>query len=145
MIVRNLVLLLHGQLDAQRWQVLSEFGLDLNPQTLRYPDIVVDQAGGKGSDRTTNSPALLIEVLSPSTERIDLGDKAAEYLKVQSLQAYIVFAQDEPKAWLWNREAAGFSASPAVVIGYDKIIHLKELQLTLPLGAVYAGAEPDRS
>ncbi len=83
-------------------------------------------------------------MLSPSTEKIDLGDKASEYLKLPSLQAYIVFAQDEPKAWLWYREAAGFSAFPSVVVGYDKIIYLKELRLTLPLGAVYAGAEPDR-
>jgi len=145
LIVRNLVVLLHGQLDPQRWVVLSEFGLDLSPQTLRYPDIVVDKAGGKGSDYTTASPALLVEVLSPSTVKIDLGDKAAEYLRLPSLHAYIVFAQDEPKAWLWNRDAADFLAYPAVVVGYDKIIYLKDLQLTLPLGAVYAGAEPDRN
>jgi hypothetical protein len=33
----------------------------------------------------------------------------------------------------------------AVIEGLDKSIYVKELQLTLPLGAVYAGTDVDRS
>ena len=46
LIVRNLVVLLHNQLDPREWTVIADFGLDLGPETLRYPDIVVDRAGG---------------------------------------------------------------------------------------------------
>src|SRR6266540_3064399 len=52
LIVRNLVLLLHGQLDPQKWTVIADFGLDLGPETLRYPDIVVDRTGGDMGDYT---------------------------------------------------------------------------------------------
>jgi Uma2 family endonuclease len=144
LIVRNLVLILHGQLDAQQWTVIADFGLDAGPETLRYPDIVVDRSGGAGGDRTATAPVLVAEVLSPSTERVDLGDKASEYLQLPGLQAYLVFAQDEPKAWLWTRRPNGFEPTPDVVVGYDKIIHIKALDLMLPLGAVYAGVEPGR-
>jgi Uma2 family endonuclease len=111
---------------------------------LRYPDIVIDRARGAGGDFTATGPALLAEVLSPSTERIDLGDKAAEYLRLPSLQAYVVLAQDEPKAWVWVRAEGRFPAAAEVIVGLDKIISLKALSLMLPLGALYAGTDIDR-
>jgi Uma2 family endonuclease len=141
LIVRNLVLLLHGQLDPKQWTVIADFGLDAGPETLRYPDIVVDRAGGGAGDYRATAPVLLAEVLSPSTAEIDLGDKAAEYLRLPSLLAYIVFAQSGHKAFVWEREAGGFAPAPDVIIGRDKIMRIATLNLTLPFGAVYAGVE----
>ncbi|HEX4149781.1 MAG TPA: Uma2 family endonuclease, partial [Pirellulales bacterium] len=122
LIVGNLMAILRGQLDPQQWSVLADFGLDAGPETLRYPDIVVDAASGNGGDFTATAPALIIEVLSPSSERIDLGDKAAEYLRLPSLKAYLVFAQDEPKGWVWTGEAPKLPSGPAVIGGHDKIV-----------------------
>jgi Uma2 family endonuclease len=45
LIVRNLLALLQGQLDSQLWTVLADFGIDAGPETLRYPDVMVEQAG----------------------------------------------------------------------------------------------------
>jgi Uma2 family endonuclease len=59
---------------------------------LRYRDIVVDHAGRPGKSYTAGAPVFLAEVLSPSTAEIDLGDKAAEYLRVPSLHAYMAVA-----------------------------------------------------
>ena len=86
----------------------------------------------------------MVEVLSPSSERIDLGDKAAEYLRLPSLTAYLVFAQDEPKAWVWSGEPTRLPPAPAVIASHDKIVYIKELQVALPLAAVYAGTNADR-
>jgi Uma2 family endonuclease len=144
LIVSNLIAVLRAHLDPREWSVLADFGLDAGPETLRYPDVVVDTAAGGASDFTATAPALVIEVLSPSSERIDLGDKASEYLRVPSLRAYLVFAQDEPKAWVWTGEPTKLPPAPAVIGGLDKIVYIKELQLTLPLGAVYAGTDADR-
>jgi len=138
-IVGNIYFALRTQLDPQRWQVISEFGLDAEPETLRYPDIVVDAIGGGGKDYTAISPALLVEVLSPSTAEIDLGDKAAEYLKLPSVMAYLVSSQDEPKAWVWPRGAQGFAPGPQIIAGLDNAIHVEALGVDLPLSAVYAG------
>jgi Uma2 family endonuclease len=140
-IVRNLILILHGQLDPQQWTVISEFGIDAGPETLRFPDVVVDRAGGNAGDYKATAPVLLAEVLSPSTAEIDLGDKAAEYLQLPSLLAYLVFAQSGHKAYAWVRQTDGFQPAPSVVVGHDKIIRVAALNLALPLGAIYAGVE----
>jgi len=142
LIVANLIAILRAQVDPREWAVIADFGLDLGPETLRYPDIVVDRAGGGHGDHTATAPIILAEVLSPSTADVDLGDKTAEYLKLPSLAAYLVFAQDQPKAWIWTRSNGEFPPAPTVIIGYDKVIHVPALRAALPLGAVYAGAEP---
>ena len=63
-------------------------------------------------DDTATAPVLAAEVLSPSTAAIDLGDKAAEYLRLPSLAAYLVFAHDEVKAWAFMRAEHGFPPAP---------------------------------
>jgi len=140
-IVSNLLLMLHGQLDPRNWIVLTEFGLDAGPTTLRFPDVIVDRARGAGNDHTATAPALAAEVLSPSTAAIDLGDKAAEYLQLSTLRAYLVFAQDCRKAWIWVRGSEGFPAGPRVVEGEHAVIEISALNLRLPLSEIYAGVE----
>jgi Uma2 family endonuclease len=137
-IVSNLVFALRSQLNPQ-WEIIADFGLDSGPKTLRYPDIVVDRADSDGADYTANAPVLLIEVLSPSSETLDLEDKAAEYLRLSNLAAYIVFAQREPKAWIWLREAGHFEKTPREIADLNKTIRIAALDIDLALTAVYAG------
>jgi Uma2 family endonuclease len=139
-IVSNLVDLLREQLDRRQRSVIADFGLDAGPRTLRYPDVVVDQrAGSNAKDYTATAPVLIAEVLSPTTAEIDLGDKAAEYLRLPSLLAYLILSQDEYKAYVWIREAGAFAASPTFVAGLDETIRIAPLDLALPLAAVYEG------
>jgi Uma2 family endonuclease len=141
MIIMNLATLLRDQLDPRQWLVLSEFGLDAGPKTLRFPDVVVDRAGGAPGDFTASAPVLAAEVLSPSTAAIDLGDKAAEYLRLPTLAAYLVFAQDEVKAWAYVRGNGGFPPGPEPIAGADEVIRIPPLGLSLPLAAIYAGLD----
>jgi Uma2 family endonuclease len=97
---------------------------------------MVDRAGG---DYTTSDPLVLIEVLSPSSEALDLGDKTAEYLRLPHLAAYIVFAQREAKAWVWLRADAGFSSGPDVMTGRDETVRIPALSVSLPFSDVYQG------
>jgi Uma2 family endonuclease len=142
-ILLNLAITLRSQLDPRLWEVIAEFGLDAGPETLRYPDIVVDRAGGANGDYTATAPVVLIEVLSPSSVVIDLRDKAAEYLQLPSLNAYLVFSQDAPKAWVWTRAGEEFAAKPTEIAGYDKVIRIEAPSFALPLAEIYAGIEPD--
>jgi Uma2 family endonuclease len=140
-IVGNLQSLLKAQLDPRTWRVVADFGLDTGPETVRYPDILVRRTGRHGGDLTTNEPALLVEVLSPPTARYDLGDKAGEYLRLASLSAYVVFAQDERKAWLWVRGEAGFPVGPQVIAGDDETVRIPTLGIELRFSQVYADLE----
>jgi Uma2 family endonuclease len=139
LIVSNLMVALRSRLDPQQWFVIAEFGLDAGSDTLRYPDLVVDRAGGGAKDYTATAPVLLAEVLSPSSVEIDLGDKTAEYLRIPSLLAYIILSQDEPKVWVYARTDAKFAAGPAVITGTEAAIRTPALQLELPLADLYAG------
>lgn len=135
-IVGNLYFSLRRQINP-RWEVVAEFGLDSAPRTLRYPAVLVHRAGRNGANLTTDEPVVLAEILSPSSEALDLGDKASEYLRLPSLQAYLVFSQNAAKAWLWQREDSAFSPGPAVVAGLDQSIRIASLSVALPLSEIY--------
>jgi Uma2 family endonuclease len=143
MIVSNLVVLLRNQLDAKVWTIIADFGLDAGPRTLRFPDVVVDRTGSKPTDHTATAPSLLIEVLSPSTARFDLGDNASEFLRVPTLAAYVVLAQDERKAWVWIRDGKNFPSGPGVIDDINAIISIDVLKLALSFSEIYAGIEMD--
>ncbi len=69
-VTRRLASALEQRLDERRWAVLtSDFGVDLGPATVRYPDVVVDRAGGPLKDLTATAPVLIAEVLSPPLPR----------------------------------------------------------------------------
>lgn len=136
-IAANLFRALDSRVDLDRWAVLPEFGVDIGSSTVRFPDIVVDPAGGSTKDRTATAPVFLAEVMSPSSERVDLGDKAAEYLALPSLGTYLVVAHDEPKAWVWTRTEAGFPPGPAVRDDINDVIDIPALGVALPLADIY--------
>ena len=141
-LVRQLAAALEKRLDSNRWTVLtSDFGVDLGPSTVRYPDVVVDVAGGRLKDLTATAPAVIAEVISPSSAKDDLGVKADEYVRLPSLSAYLVLAQDEAKALVWLRGARGFSSKPRVIEGLDAMIEIASLGIDVPLAEVYAGLE----
>lgn len=140
LLVRRLAAALEKRLDGNRWTVLtSDFGVDLGPSTVRYPDVVVDVAGGEFKDLTATAPAVIAEIISPSSAKDDLGAKADEYLRLPSLSAYLVLAQEEPKARVWLRGAGGFSGKPKVIEGLDAAIEIASLGIDLPLAEIYAG------
>jgi len=141
-LVRRLAAALEKRLDSNRWTVLtSDFGVDVGPSTVRYPDVVVDVAGGRFQDLTATAPAVIAEVISPSSAKDDLGAKADEYVRLPSLSAYLVLAQDKPKARIWLRGAGGFSSEPKVIEGLDAVIEIASLGIDLPLAEIYAGVE----
>ena len=62
-----------------------------------YPDVVVFCGAPQFEDNvfdTLLNPILVVEVLSPSTEAYDRGEKFAHYQKLTSLREYVLVAQD---------------------------------------------------
>ena len=63
-----------------------------------YPDVVVFCGEPQAEDSTSDTllnPTLIIEVLSPSTEARDRGEKFWHYQQLASLQEYILVSQDQ--------------------------------------------------
>ncbi len=62
-----------------------------------YPDVVVVCDKPRFEDNvfdTLLNPILIVEVLSPSTESYDRGEKFAHYQELMSLREYILVSQD---------------------------------------------------
>ena len=140
----NLFKALDARIDLQRWAVLPEFGVELQSVSIRFPDIIVDRAGEAPKDLTATAPVLIAEVLSPSSEQVDLGDKSTEYLQLPSLANYLLFAQDQIKAWVWTRGPAGFPYQhEPIAVGPDRVVRIEALGINLPLAEVYARVRMD--
>jgi Uma2 family endonuclease len=58
-------------------------------------------------DQATTNPAVILEVLSPSSEGDDEGDKRLDFQSLDSLQAYVVASQDELCVKVYRRDDRG--------------------------------------
>lgn len=62
-----------------------------------YPDVTVicgPFEGDAEDSSTATNPALIVEVLSPSTATYDRGEKLAHYKRIESLRAVVLVAYD---------------------------------------------------
>ncbi len=72
-----------------------------------YPDVFVTCAETDRANRYfREQPILIVEVLSPSTERIDRTEKFDAYRRIPSLQDYVLADQDMPKVEVFRRRSA---------------------------------------
>jgi Uma2 family endonuclease len=141
LIAGNVFQMLRARLDRKTWAVLTEFGVDVGPGSIRYPGVVVvDRRGARAKDLTTTSPAFIVEVLSPSTSAVDRRDKAAEYMRLSSVAAYLILSQDEIKAWVYVKGAAD-DLRPDVVDRAGASISVAAFGINLPLSEIYADVE----
>ena len=134
---------LRARLAAQNCEV---FGSDLRVKSRRstryfYPDasvacppIDIDQ---RGRTESLANPIAVVEVLSPTTEAYDRGEKFHEYLKLDSLRAYVLIEQHIPRVDAYERNKNGewlltFSR------GIDSTLVIRCLDVELPLVELYA-------
>jgi Uma2 family endonuclease len=124
------------------------FGSDLRvcihwDRLITYPDITVVcgplQYTDDRKDTVTN-PSLIIEVLSPSTMNFDLGEKAARYRDVPSLQEFLMVHQTPVDVEHYKRLR---DASWQITAYRDgtAVIPLASLDISLPVSAIYQGVE----
>lgn len=76
-------------------------------QVIYYPDLMVCCEAGDDHPYLKHSPCAVVEVLSEATERIDRGEKLYNYQRLPSLKAYVLVAQDLPRAEIYRRGDAG--------------------------------------
>ncbi len=76
----------------------------------RYSDgsIICGPPEHPAHDRqATTNPTVVVEVLSPSSEGDDEGDKRRDFQSLASLQAYVLVAQDERCVKVYRRDDRG--------------------------------------
>ncbi|HEV3456642.1 MAG TPA: Uma2 family endonuclease [Thermoanaerobaculia bacterium] len=105
-----------------------------------YADVVVLRGEPTLSDRhrdNLTNPAVIIEVLSPSTESYDRGRKFRQYQGLDSLQEYILVSQDRPKVEQFLRQDDREHWLPTVVTDLSASIVLPSIGCQLALADIY--------
>ena len=133
---------LGGQLRGRPCQVYSS---DLRVRILAtglatYPDVtVVCGPSERDPDSPTHvvNPSVVVEVMSPSTEAYDRGEKREHYQQVPSLQAVLLVAADGGSVERWTRSEAGWVRDE---YGPGAVVPLPHLAVELAVDALVAAA-----
>ena len=140
-IVMNLSGTLWQRLHTDLYHIAtSDFGVGTGDKLIRFPDVMVFRADTAPEARVAADPILIAEVLSETTLHVDFGEKRHEYLALDSLDSYLVLAQDKPAIWQWSRDADGkWPDDPVILEGLTAELVLTRFGLTVPLSRIYAG------
>lgn len=107
-----------------------------------YPDIMVidgePEFNGNRTDEILN-PLLIVEVLSPSTEAYDRGEKFRKYRSLPSFCEYLLVSQTEPYVeQYYNRDQKNSDRWEWQVYDHiDRSIVLHSLNVELPMSEIY--------
>lgn len=134
---------LHARLRGRRCRPFNS-GTKIRihmPTHLRfyYPDVSVVCRPNPPHDSFQDEPAVIVEVLSRKTRRIDEGEKRDAYLTIPSLGAYLLVEQESPDVIVHCRTEHGFVRE--VHSGLEAVIPLAEIETDLPLREIYDGVE----
>jgi Uma2 family endonuclease len=108
-----------------------------------YPDIAVVCEEPQFEDEVVDTllnPRAIVEVLSDSTEKYDRGGKFGHYRQVDSLQEYVLVAQDRPLVERYVRQANG-SWVLTVFEGLTQTFAFVSIPVRIPLAEIYGGVE----
>jgi Uma2 family endonuclease len=139
-VARNLLGDLVSKLDLSRFHPgAAEFGVK-TADGVRYPDIFVDRASDDMKALACEAPIFIAEVLSPSTAGRDFTEKLQEYRAIPSVQSYLICSQDEPRAWVWNRQSdSSWPHLPRELAGRDGSVPLGGLDIEITMAAIFRG------
>jgi Uma2 family endonuclease len=110
-----------------------------NEDIFYYPDLVVTCDPRDTEDYFKKFPKVLIEVLSPATERFDRHEKLSSYTQIESLEEYVLVAQDwvevtvYRRAEKWRAEVANQPLQQ---------LRIASLDFTMALSDIYDSALP---
>ena len=109
---------------------------------VRYPDAVVTCSPFNRNDRLVPDPVIVFEMVSPTSVRTDRVVKLREYQAVPTIRRYVIV---EPRAMAvsvhWRDQvdemfwASGFDD--------DDVLVLPEIDVEIPIAAIYEGIELD--
>lgn len=140
-IASNTLAYLHFQLRNRECEIYqNDMRVKVTETLYTYPDVVIvcgkAQIEKKRGENLLN-PIVLIEVLSPSTEKFDRGEKAKLYRAMPSLNEYILISQDKPGIEHFIRQENG-GWLLTELSEMSEILHLPNIECEIALSEIYA-------
>jgi Uma2 family endonuclease len=108
-----------------------------------YPDVMLIKGAPIYADQgttTVTNPVMITEVLSPSTQNYDQGDKFAYYRSIPELQEYILVSQQQYHVMQYTKTEAGkWLLSEYATEAAE--IQLESVDLVWNLAEIYIGVD----
>ena len=144
LIVTNISGELYIQLKSGRCEVhTNDMRVRTRPEiSYFYPDIVVVCGEPRFEDNTFDTllnPIVLVEVLSPSTEAYDRGEKFDHYQQLTSLREYILVSQDEVRVEHYQQQRTEWR--PTEFRSLADVLSLTSIDCELSLEDIYRRVE----
>jgi Uma2 family endonuclease len=141
LVVLNLASGLKGRLQKRPSEVYASGMRVQNPAAgfYVYPEITVAHDKPRFEDEredTLLNPVLIVEVFSPSTESYDRGRKFEQYRTLESLQEYVLVAQDQPRVEQFFRQNGNVWLFKDIA-GLDQTVSLASVACEMGLHEIY--------
>jgi Uma2 family endonuclease len=127
------------QLEGKKCRVYSE-ALRIRVRATGfagYPDVSV-VCGKLDVDpddaNTATNPAVVVEILSPSTAEYDRGEKLRQYQQIPALRHAVLIAHDAQRIEVWSREGGEWRVS---VAGAGERAPLGAIDCLLEVDSIY--------
>jgi Uma2 family endonuclease len=113
------------------------------PRTRRflYPDVILVCGAPlfyEGEADVVLNPTLIVEVLSPSTEAYDRGEKFGHYRSIESLREYVLVAPTSIQVESYLRQESGFWRYAALETSASSV-PISSLSIEIPISEIYRG------
>ncbi len=125
--------------NSSCWTYNSDIRLELSESYYVYPDLSVScDEGDQRLEHSILQPCIVVEVLSPSTEAVDTGEKMRYYLEHPTIQEYIIV--DSLSIWIevYHREDDGWKLR---IYGPNDIVKLDYLNIQFSMDTLYRGMD----
>ncbi len=142
-LIAEVTFALRSMVDPARCRVFaSELKIRVEATGLAtYPDVAVvcgEVVKDAEDANAITNPRVLVEVLSPSTEAYDRGEKWAHYRRIPTLEAYLLVGQIPGRLEIFERQADGGWVNRIAERGEKLAIRC--LGGSVELDGLYAGA-----
>ncbi|HKQ54205.1 MAG TPA: Uma2 family endonuclease [Pyrinomonadaceae bacterium] len=143
-IAGNIFARLNEHLDGDECEpFISDMKIRVAPDLFYYPDVVVTCDGPVRDPYFRTEPRLVIEVLSPTTERTDRHEKLAAYKSCPSVREYALVSQDGMTVELHRR--VGEEWRTELFTEPEEQCAFESVGLTLSLGDIYRNVRFDET
>ncbi len=91
--------------------------------------------------QAVKNPILIVEVLSDSTAKYDRGDKFHAYQSIETFKEYVLISQDKVLVEVFFKTEEVFFWQYRAYSNIEDIIHLKSIDIEVPLSEIYLNWE----
>jgi Uma2 family endonuclease len=114
---------------------ISDMKVKVNERIYYYPDVMVSCDPAMSDAYFRSQPIVIVEVTSPTTERVDHHEKMLAYRQVESLREHVLVSQDQIRVEAHRRNRGDWKAE--MLTRPDDVLTLESVGLSISIADIY--------